>query len=110
MPKARRELRLTWHLQAVLAVFLSQPGEELYGLEIATKAGILGGTMYPLLARLEQAGWLTSRWEDLDETAAGRRRRRYYRLTADGERSARTILAAQSSGHLRPANLGWISC
>ena len=44
------------------------------------------GTLYPLLKRLERSGWLRS------EAAAGkgRRRRRYYHLTARGAR----VLAA----------------
>ena len=34
-------------------------------------------------------GWLESRWEEIDTSAAGRPARRYYRLTADGAVRAR---------------------
>ena len=44
-------------------------------------------SLYPLLYRLEERGWLTGRWVE----KAGQRRRRYYALTPDGER----VLAAQ---------------
>src|SRR5438094_3332971 len=37
-------------------------------------------SLYPLLYRLEKRGWLQGRWVE----KAGQRRRRYYRLTADG--------------------------
>ena len=39
-------------------------------------------TLYPLLYRLEQRGWIRGRWVE----AAGQRRRRYYRLTAAGKK------------------------
>jgi PadR family transcriptional regulator PadR len=44
-------------------------------------------SLYPLLYRLEKRGWIQGRWVE----KAGQRRRRYYRLTAEGKR----ILAAQ---------------
>ena len=44
-------------------------------------------SLYPLLYRLEKRGWLKGRWIE----KAGQRRRRFYRLTADGKR----VLAAQ---------------
>ena len=45
------------------------------------------GTLYKALARLEESGHLTSRWEDA-ETAEGRPRRRLYELTGPGARVA----------------------
>ena len=42
------------------------------------------GTIYPALHRLERAGLLTSRWDEV-----GGRRRRSYSLTAGGKKAAR---------------------
>lgn len=39
-------------------------------------------SLYPLLYRLEKRGWIQGRWVE----RAGERRRRFYRLTADGAR------------------------
>jgi PadR family transcriptional regulator len=39
-------------------------------------------SMYPLLYRLEERGWLHGRWVE----KAGQRRRRFYSLTAKGRR------------------------
>lgn len=47
-------------------------------------------SLYPLLYRLEKRGWILGRWVE----QAGQRRRRYYRLTAEGHR----VLAAQRRG------------
>src|SRR5919106_4479795 len=44
-------------------------------------------SLYPLLYRLEERGWLQGRWVE----RAGERRRRLYRLTAEGRR----VLARQ---------------
>lgn len=47
-------------------------------------------SLYPLLYRLEKRGWISGKWLE----AAGQRRRRMYRLTAEG----RKVLAAQRTG------------
>src|SRR6218665_3382360 len=44
-------------------------------------------SLYPLLYRLEERGWLSGRWVE----KAGERRRRFYTLTAEGRR----VLATQ---------------
>jgi transcriptional regulator len=47
-------------------------------------------SLYPLLYRLEKRGWMQGRWVE----KADQRRRRYYRLTAEG----RKVLASQRRG------------
>lgn len=47
-------------------------------------------SLYPLLYRLEKRGWIQGRWVE----KPGQRRRRYYRLTAEGKK----VLAAQRNG------------
>jgi transcriptional regulator len=44
-------------------------------------------SLYPLLYRLEERGWLQGKWVE----KAGQRRRRFYSLTAEGQR----VLARQ---------------
>jgi PadR family transcriptional regulator PadR len=77
-------------------VLLAKPMEPRYGLDISKEAGLQRGTLYPALARLERAGWLTSFQEDIDEAAEGRRKRRYYRLTGVGATKARQALEAET--------------
>lgn len=53
------------------------------------------GSLYKALDRLERATLLESRWEDPREAAeAGRPRRRFYRLTAAGDRAVADARAA----------------
>ncbi|MGP8000575.1 MAG: PadR family transcriptional regulator [Streptosporangiaceae bacterium] len=86
--------RMTLQTVSVLRVLLDDPLGEHYGLEIAKAAELPSGSLYPILARLERERWVTSDWEQIDERAAGRRRRRYYRLTPDGAVWAQQALRA----------------
>ena len=83
-------MRVSHQTRILLQAFLDAPAAEPYGFELS-RATIEGRHLYPILQRC-RGGWLTARWEDLDERAAGRRRRRYYRLTAEGEQSARAAV------------------
>lgn len=72
---------------------MADPAAEWYGLDLAREAGLKSGSLYPILSRLEEAGWLTGRWEDVEPSDAGRPRRRYYRLTPGGKHLATEVLA-----------------
>ena len=77
----------------VLAV-LGALGSEEYGWTLRKKLAERGleieeGTLYPLLRRLEDQRFLSSRWRVKDG-----RRRRYYRITDEGKR-VRTRLASE---------------
>ena len=67
------------------------PDEELYGLKIAQNAGRKAGSVYPILARLEEAGWVESSWESEERGERGPRRR-FYRLDPGGLAAARALL------------------
>jgi len=84
---------MTIPTQLVLRALLTEPGRELYGIEIGDGAGLPSGTVHPILARLEGLRWVESRWEDIDPKVEGRPARRYYRLTTDGAEQARLALA-----------------
>jgi PadR family transcriptional regulator len=59
-----------------------------YGFEIADATGLPSGTVYPALSALERRGFVSARWEsDAKARSEARPRRRYYRITAAGERA-----------------------
>src|SRR6266516_5730833 len=95
------EVRFTRNVAEVLRIFLDDAAEPRYGFELMQRTGLPSGTLYPILARLEGAGWLESHREDIDPADAHRPARRFYRITAEGERVARLELAALSD-RLRP--------
>ena len=51
--------------------------------------GLASGSLYPILAVFENAGFLKGDWEDKDPRDVGRPRRRLYHLTAAGQDFAR---------------------
>ena len=67
---------------------------QLHGYDIAREIARRSGglltfhvaSLYPLLYKLEDRKWIQGRWVE----KTGQRRRRYYRLTADGRKSLGT--------------------
>jgi PadR family transcriptional regulator, regulatory protein PadR len=84
---------MTLQVQLVLGEMLNDPDGSRYGLDLCAATGLPSGTIYPILARLEQYGWVESDWEDPEaHVSEGRPRRRYYRLTRDGAELASSAL------------------
>ncbi|GIG59860.1 hypothetical protein Lfu02_42320 [Longispora fulva] len=90
-------VRITTAVVKVLAAFLADPTADRYGLDLIHVTGLPSGTLYPILVRLQRAGWVDAAWEQVDPSEAGRPPRRYYQLTAQGVADARHELAALHS-------------
>jgi DNA-binding PadR family transcriptional regulator len=72
--------------KGTVAVLTALRHRVTYGLDIVAETGLLPGTVYTTLRRLEKRGFVEGRWEDPEVAEADRRpRRRYYALTAQGE-------------------------
>jgi PadR family transcriptional regulator, regulatory protein PadR len=88
--------RITPQTAAVLAALLDR--DEAWGFELSRETGLKAGTIYPILARLVAAGWVSDRWEDPEVgRGGGRPPRRYYRLTTTGRARAVHATTASSS-------------
>jgi PadR family transcriptional regulator, regulatory protein PadR len=87
-----RELKKGSAELLILSLVEDQPR---HGYDIATLIERRSGgalkfnvaSLYPLLYRLEKRAWIVGRWVE----KSGQRRRRYYRLTAEGKK----VLKAQ---------------
>ncbi len=77
-------MRITKQLLQVLAIFLEKPGQPFCGSNICDFTKLSTGTVYPILCRLEQNGWLESEWEKVEPQSVGRPRKRFYSLTNKG--------------------------
>ena len=93
-----RVARLSRPLALVLDELLVTPRRRRYGYDLMQATGTPAGTLYPLLVRLADAGWLEASWETATE--GGRPPRHMYLLTAEGRRAARELLS-------RAAARGW---
>jgi PadR family transcriptional regulator, regulatory protein PadR len=87
------EPRITTSVIKVVAALFTDLDAERYGLDLMRETGLASGTLYPILVRLEHAGWVDAHWEDIDPVVEGRPSRRYYRLTAKGATEGRHELA-----------------
>ncbi len=93
-----RDVRISLQTLRVLEAFLESPTDQLAGADVQKRSGLASGTLYPILLRLEAAGWFVSRWETIDPVSAGRPRRRLYRLTPGGLTRASEIFASFGRG------------
>jgi DNA-binding MarR family transcriptional regulator len=113
------EPKITAHTETVLRILLGRGPDGkgnrtalttgLYGLELSRLTELPNGTLFPLLERLRQAGWVERYWEQ-DEIAEadGRPRRRFYKLTSKGAEQAPIALAkamANTPSTARQGNL-----
>jgi DNA-binding PadR family transcriptional regulator len=98
-----KEPRITPETLKVLDAVI-RGGGKASGSTIAADTRLSSGTLYPILLRLERAGWLASEWEIDQPQSLGRPRRRFYGVTAKGAAHARS--AAQE---LQPSvgRLAW---
>lgn len=70
-----------------IAILQALDGPRRFGFDIMDVTGLTSGTTYPALERLEELGYVRSRWED--EASArrdARPARRYFELTPQGAR------------------------
>jgi len=92
--------RVTAVTLAVLRA-LAAPPDQRHGYAIAQNARCKLGSVYPVLDRLTEAGWITAHWED--SPYPGRPRRRVYSFTGRGESGAAQVLAERARPEPKPA-------
>lgn len=90
---ADRSPRLTPQTARVLDCLITKSGQS--GVQIGRSTGLASGTLYPLLLRLEDAGWVSSEWEATDPRELGRPRRRFYSMTNMGLARVRSAAIEQ---------------
>jgi PadR family transcriptional regulator PadR len=83
-----------------LLVHAAEEGTELHGWAIKSSIRRSGATVYGILDRLEDAGWVIGHWEQRNPDP-GKPPRRRYRLTPTGFPAARRLLAQRRPEALR---------
>src|SRR5687768_10307389 len=86
-------LRLELRRGCLVLAVMAQLRTEHYGYTLKKELADRGmdideGTLYPLLRRLETQGLLVSEWREEDK-----RNKRFYRLSVDGKRVLKELLA-----------------
>jgi DNA-binding PadR family transcriptional regulator len=98
MPRKPNSSRQT---RALLACFVDAAPEWRHGYDLAKATGLKSGSLYPILMRLSDQGYLESRWCEPDKP--GRPPRHAYRLTAEGRKLALEQASATQSTTLYPS-------
>lgn len=91
-----RSLRLAITTVRILEALLVDTDKEFSGAEIWAETKVSPRYRYPILMRLEEIGWLSSRWEKLVSDKRSRPRRRYYKLTPEGHAKANAMVGKTS--------------
>ncbi len=100
-----KDIRITGPMLKVIGQILAAPDSGISGAEIFKLTDVASGTLYPILFRLEKAGWVSSEWEEGDPSELGRPRKRIYRLTATGARECKLAF----KGLVPNGRLAWLS-
>lgn len=92
-------MKATYTAVLVARHLLKRPLDPHWGTELRSALALQAGTLYPILGKMQQAGWLTSEWESeqaarSDAEHPGRAPRRYYKITTKGDGSG--LLALQA--------------
>ena len=70
---------------STIAILAALNSRVCYGLDLTQRTGLMPGTVYTILRRLEARAFVEGKWEDPAIAEAERRpRRRYYTLTPAG--------------------------
>ena len=86
-PKASLSYSAAVILQAVASDYR-------YGFDIMDITGLPSGTVYPALRRMEEAGFVRSRWErEASAQEEGRPPRKYYEVPASGREALAEALS-----------------
>lgn len=75
------------HTRAVLAALAATHPRPSYGYDLSKATELKSGTLYPILQRLHEQGYLDAQWED--SLHPGKPARHIYTLTPEGLALAR---------------------
>ena len=86
----KRERRSSAQTLSIFEALLAQPRTWRHGYDLSSETELKSGTLYPVLMRLDERGFLESKWAE--SKLPGRPPRRMYRLTKEGLAYARSEL------------------
>jgi PadR family transcriptional regulator, regulatory protein PadR len=95
-------------VEVFIQAFQARDDDDLHGWAIMKATGRSGPTIYGVLDRLEDMGWIVGNWQDPGPGQATPRKR-MYRLTPAGEAGATELLRERRPEALSPitARRGW---
>lgn len=92
--------RVTKQTLAVLQAFLDSEDRPIWGLALSKQLQIPTGSIYPMLDRLVEYGWLQFGWED-DAARLGPRKK-LYKLSEAGARESKLLITEKEFSRVVP--------
>lgn len=99
----KRERRPSPQTTAVVNALADRAGEWSHGYDLCTALGLKAGTMYPILMRLADRGYVETMWET--EPPRGRPARHLYRLSPEGTAWATQVRTVATAARAAQAGL-----
>lgn len=87
----------TNNLARIGVALMSDADARHWGYELSDASGVRVGSVYPVLARLLERGWLSDGWEM--SPMPQRPPRRYYKITAEGRVALEQLLREFRGDH-----------
>ncbi|MEP7053982.1 MAG: PadR family transcriptional regulator [Actinomycetota bacterium] len=88
----KRSRRPSPQMVRVLQALAAEPARWRYGYDLGVEVQLKSGSLYPILVRLADRGWLEATWES---GPAGKPPRHLYRLTAAGREQVAALAAVR---------------
>lgn len=85
--------------KSTLLILSELCSDAAYGYALMKATGLKSGTLYPILMRLTDRGYLTSSWEQPE--TQGRPPRQMYKLTPKGQAYAQSVLGPVKATPIR---------
>lgn len=103
-----RPMRKTHVRVQVALALMEDPAGRQWGYDLSKRARVRSGSLYPVLHRMLEEGWLSDGWEEAQAPRAKMRPpRRYYTVTAKGAEALGALLAqAEADSRFHELRLG----
>jgi len=91
-------MRITNAFIRTLWLFVENSREKYCGADVMRELKLQSGTVYPLLTRMVNIGWLSCEKEEVNPREVGRPAKRFYQITPVGLKEGRKLLTQQFPG------------
>ncbi len=101
-------MRVTYSLVAVGSALMADQWAQHWAYDLSLRSGVRPGTLYPMVNRMIDEGWLQAGWENGTAESLGRPPRRWLTLTDRGRSELGAVLsAARRSKRFGRPRPGW---
>lgn len=87
--------RVTVAFLRILELFIANDKSSYCGSDVMKLLNLRSGTVYPLLTRMTNAGWLSRELENVNPKLVGRPAKRFYQISSTGLKEGKRLISSQ---------------